>query len=111
MSGRNERVAPVSAGPKGRHRRRWFLATIVAAWAALLAITAANNAKHVLIVPAWGVLIAVVGFYHLIDTKYMIHVYRRSMPASVSIAYIRGLVTFSGGALVIVGSMVGSWVA
>ena len=69
----------------------------------MLAFTAATQAAHVLIVLAWGILVAALGIGLLVDHERAVRAYRRGMPASVSIAYVRGVVTSSGAILVVIG--------
>jgi hypothetical protein len=69
----------------------------------MLAITAATQAEHILIVPAWGILVAALGIGLLVDHEHTVRAYRRGMPASVSIASVRGIVVLSGAILVVIG--------
>src|SRR2546430_5713672 len=89
----------------GRGQRAFWVA-FASAWIAMLAITVASQANHVLIVPAWGVLVATLGVGLLVDRKHMVHTYRRGMPASVSLTYVRGVVTVSGVMLAVIGILV-----
>ena len=72
----------------------------------MLAMTIVSQANHVLIVPAWGVLAATVGIGVLVDRKRVVHAYRRGMPASVSVAYVCGVVTVTGVVLAVIGILV-----
>ena len=52
------------------------------------------------------ILVAILGTGILIDREHVFHAYRRGMPAGVSVAYIRGLVTLSGVVLAVIGMLV-----
>lgn len=75
-------------------------------WVAMLAITVWTHADHVLIAPAWGIIVAVLGAGVLIDRDQVFHAYRRGMPAGVSVAYVRGVVVVTGVILVAIGILV-----
>jgi hypothetical protein len=87
----------------GGRRQRGFWVVVASAWIAMLAFTAATQAHHILIVPAWGILVAALGIGLLVDHEHAVWAYRRGMPASVSIAYVRGVVTLSGAMLTVIG--------
>ena len=90
----------------GTWKQRVFWVALASAWVAMLAITARSHADHVLIVPAWGILIAVLGTGVLIDRAHVFHAYRRGMPSGVSAAYVRRVVTGSGVTLAVIGILV-----
>ncbi len=90
----------------GTRRQRAFWAALVSAWIAMLVITVLTHGEHVLIVPAWGILVGVLGIAMLIDRGHVFHAYRRGMPASVSVAEVRRVVTFSGFMLAVIGILV-----
>ncbi len=90
----------------GTRRQRTFWAALGFTWLALLALTVWTHAEHVLIVPAWGVLVAVLGAGVLVGRDHVFHAYRRGMPAGASVAYVRGVVTVSGGMLAVIGILV-----
>jgi hypothetical protein len=72
----------------------------------MLAITVLTHGQHVLIAPAWGILVGVLGIAMLVDRRRVFKAYRRGMPAGLSAAYVRGVVTISGAMLTVIGILV-----
>ena len=90
----------------GTRTQRLFWTVLVSAWLVMLSISALTGGKHVLIVPAWGILVAVLGIAMLVDRRRVFHGYRRAMPTSVSLAELRRIVLISGFMLVFIGILI-----
>ena len=90
----------------GTTGQRAFWVTLASTWLVMLVITVRTQADHVLIVPAWGILVSVLGSGVLVDRQHVVHSYQRGLPAGLSAAYVRGIVTVSGVVLTVIGILV-----
>ena len=90
----------------GSRNQRAFWAVFASAWVVMLAISGLSHGQHVLIAPAWGILVAVLGIAMLVDRRRVFKAYRLAMPAALSAAYVRGVVGISGVMLTLIGIMV-----
>ena len=57
-------------------------AAIALAWLGMLVVTVQTHGEHVLIVPAWGTLVALLGISILVDRRRVFRAYGRGMRAS-----------------------------
>lgn len=84
--------------------RRLFWVSVGCAWAGMLILTAGTQrsdgrsafGEHPLTIPAWGVLLTILGVGVLIDRRRMFPLYARGMPAGVFRTAIRRIVVLSG---------------
>lgn len=90
----------------GTRNQRAFWTVFVSAWLVMLAISILTDGRHVLIVPAWGILVGMLGIATLVDRRRVFNAYRRGMPAGLSAHYVRGVVTVSGVMLAVIGLLV-----
>ena len=72
----------------------------------MLAISVLTHGQHVLTVPAWGILVGVLGIAMLVDRRRVFDAYRQGMPAGLSAAYVRSITMVSGIMLALIGILV-----
>jgi hypothetical protein len=94
--------------------RRVFWVTFACVWGAMLALAAATQrsdgrsafAEHPLTIPAWGVLVTILGVGVLVDRRRMFRAYAQGMPGRMSETAIQRIVVVSGLMLTTIGVLV-----